>query len=64
MQSGRSKCRAGVKGWVLEMAVAQMFDEGEARNVVASSRGESDSGLLGVAAEMAEEVVAKALETV
>lgn len=28
------------------LVVAQMFDQGEARNAVASSRYESDSGLL------------------
>lgn len=63
LERGRSKHQAGAKGWILELVVAQMFDEGEARNVVASSREESDSELLGVAAETAEQVVAKALET-
>jgi hypothetical protein len=63
LERGRSKHQAGGKGWSLELVVAQMFDEGEARNVVASSREESDSELLGVAAETAEQVVAKALDT-
>lgn len=64
MERGRRRHRAGEKGWVLELAVAQMFDVGEARNVVASSREESDSELLGVAAETAQQVVAKVLEIV
>ncbi|ROV95733.1 hypothetical protein VMCG_07625 [Cytospora schulzeri] len=61
-ERGRSKHEAGEKGWTLELVIAQMFDEGKARNVVASSREESDSALLGVSAETAEQVVAKALE--
>ncbi|KUI58585.1 hypothetical protein VP1G_05858 [Cytospora mali] len=63
-ESGSSKREAGVKGWVLDLAVAQMFDEGEARNVVASSREESDAELLVVPAETAEQIVAKALAPV
>lgn len=64
MDSGRSKHQAGDKNWIVELVVAQMFDEGEARNVVAPSREESDSELLGVVAETAEGVVTKALGTV
>lgn len=63
-ESGRAKHQAGDKAWILDLVVAQLLDEGQARNVVASSREESDSELLGVAVETAEQVVAKALENV
>ena len=62
LASGRSKFQAGVSGWVLELVVAQLFDEGEARCVVASSREDSDADLLGVVEETPQEVVAKVLK--
>ncbi|GAB7353363.1 hypothetical protein MBLNU459_g3845t1 [Dothideomycetes sp. NU459] len=64
MESGRSKFQAGGGGWVLELVVAQLFDEGEARCVVASSREESDADLLGVVEETVQDVVAKVLKSV
>lgn len=63
LESGRSKFQAGGGGWVLEMVVAQLFDEGEARCVVASTREDSDADLLGLVEETPREVVAKALKS-
>lgn len=63
LESGRSKLQAGVGGWVLELVVAQLFDQGEARCVVASSREDSDSDLLGVVEETPQEIVAKVLKS-
>lgn len=62
-KSGREKFRSGTSGWVLELVVAQLFDSGEGRGVVARTRGESDSELLGVREETAEEVVRKICQT-
>jgi hypothetical protein len=62
LASGGSKFQAGVGGWVLELVVAQLFDEGEARCVVASSREDSDADLLGVVEETPQDVVAKILK--
>ncbi|KEQ90224.1 hypothetical protein AUEXF2481DRAFT_45306 [Aureobasidium subglaciale EXF-2481] len=55
--SGKQKFQAGRGGWVLELVVAQMFDVGQARCIVAPSRGESDSELLGVKEESEDEIV-------
>lgn len=63
MESGRSKLQAGTGGWVLDLVVAQLFDEGQARCVVAPSRAESDAELLGVSEETPQEVVAKVLKS-
>lgn len=60
-RSGQSKFQAGVRGWVLELVVAQLFDQGEARCLVASSKEVSDSGLLGVVEESPLEVVKKVM---
>ncbi|KAJ5491768.1 NAD(P)-binding protein [Penicillium diatomitis] len=62
-QKGRQKFQAGLGGWALEMVVAQMYDEGQARCVVAPSWEESDAPLLGVENETAEGVVAKVLQS-
>ncbi|KAF3760704.1 NmrA-like family protein [Cryphonectria parasitica EP155] len=62
MERGRAKHRDGDRGWVLDLVVAQLLDEGQARCVVAPSREEADSDLLGVEAESVEQVVLKALE--
>ncbi|EAW12451.1 aromatic alcohol reductase [Aspergillus clavatus NRRL 1] len=62
MESGRSKFQKGVSGWVLELVVAQLFDEGRARCIVAPSREESDADLLGIVEETAQQVVLKALQ--
>lgn len=62
MESGRSKFHAGVSGWVLELVVAQLFDQGEARCVVAPRREDSDCDLLGVLDETPQDIVAKAME--
>ncbi|PYH98446.1 hypothetical protein BO71DRAFT_395238 [Aspergillus ellipticus CBS 707.79] len=62
LERGRSKLQAGSGGWVLDMVVAQLFDEGQGRCMVAASREESDADLLGVREESAEEIVTKALK--
>ncbi|KAL1847111.1 hypothetical protein Daus18300_014052 [Diaporthe australafricana] len=61
MASGRSKLANGSGGWVLDLVVAQLYDEGEARCVVAQRRSESDADLLGLPAEGEDQVVSKAL---
>ncbi|RYP71429.1 hypothetical protein DL771_004796 [Monosporascus sp. 5C6A] len=60
-ESGQAKLKAGTGGWVLPLVVAQLYDEGEACCKVAPSRGESESDLVGVRAETAQDVVAKVL---
>jgi ribosomal protein L12E/L44/L45/RPP1/RPP2 len=58
---GRKKhAEGGGRGWVLDLLVFQLYAPDEARCVVASSREESDSPLLGVREESADEVVEKA----
>ncbi|OJJ94729.1 hypothetical protein ASPACDRAFT_128032 [Aspergillus aculeatus ATCC 16872] len=61
-ETGHRKFQEGNGMWRLELVVAQMFDEGQARCVVAPSWSESDSPLLGVVEECADEVVAKVLQ--
>ena len=61
-RSGQSKFQAGVRGWVLELVVAQLFDQGEARCLVAPSNEVSDSGLLEVVEESPLEVVKKVMK--
>lgn len=61
LESSRSKRREGDGRWRLDLVLAQLYDEGEGRGLVAPSRGESDAELLGVVAETPEEVVSKAL---
>ncbi|EEP78835.1 predicted protein [Uncinocarpus reesii 1704] len=61
LESGRSKAQAGTGGWVLDLVVAQLFEEGEARCMVAPSREESDAELLGMEAESPQQVVSRAL---
>jgi hypothetical protein len=48
---GRARHNADAS-WTLHIAVAQLLDPGKARNVVAPSREELDSELLGVAEEI------------
>jgi hypothetical protein len=61
LESGREKNRGGKAGWILELAVSQLFLEGEGRGIVAATREETDSELLGVREESAREVAAKVL---
>ncbi|RAL13066.1 aromatic alcohol reductase [Aspergillus homomorphus CBS 101889] len=62
IENGQRKFQAGMGGWVLELAVAQLFDEGQARCVMAPSWEASDAPLVGVAKESPDEVVAKVLQ--
>lgn len=60
-ERGRRRLRDGDGGWRLDLVVAQLYDEGQGRGLVAPSREDSDAELLGVAAESPEQVVSKAL---
>ncbi|TGJ80540.1 hypothetical protein E0Z10_g8222 [Xylaria hypoxylon] len=60
LEEGRGKHAQGLGGWVLDLLVFQLYAPGEARCIVASREG-SDSPLLGVREESADEVVEKAL---
>ncbi|KAF7114166.1 hypothetical protein CNMCM5793_007744 [Aspergillus hiratsukae] len=60
-ENGKRKFQEGVSGWVLDLVVAQLFDEGQARCLLARSREESDADLLGIPEESPEQVAAKAL---
>ena len=60
-ESGRQKWQAGTAGWILDLLVAQLYEEGEARCVVATTREDADADLLGIREETAQEVTAKAL---
>ncbi|KAJ5164896.1 NAD(P)-binding protein [Penicillium coprophilum] len=62
IESGQRKFKAGIGGWVLELVVAQLYDEGQARCVMAPSWEVSDSPLLGVKNESVDDVVAKVLQ--
>lgn len=61
LERGRTKHSEGSSGWVLDLVVAQLYDEGEARCVVGPMIEQSDVVLLGVAREDDEQVVSKAL---
>lgn len=61
LESGRRKKEEGDGSWVIDLVVAQLYEEGVGRSVVAPSWGESDSPLLGVVEETLDEVVEKAL---
>ncbi len=61
LESGRAKHREGKPGWILELVVTQLFQEGEGRALVANTREETDSDLLGVKEESARDIATKAL---
>lgn len=61
LERGREKLREGDKGWVLDLAVAQLYDVGQRWCVVAPSREESDSDMLGVVEETPDQIVRKVL---
>jgi hypothetical protein len=61
MENGKRKFQEGARGWILDLAVAQLFDEGQSRCLLAQSREESDADLLGIVQESPEQVAAKAL---
>jgi hypothetical protein len=62
MQAGRAKHQSGTGGWILDLVVAQLFDNGVGRCKVAGSWKESDSDLLGIMEETPADVVKKILE--
>ncbi|KAF0634682.1 hypothetical protein FPSE5266_11206 [Fusarium pseudograminearum] len=64
IEGARDKKENGVGGWILDLAVAQLYDDGKARCLVAPSWEESDSGLLGVNEETAESLVNSAVASV
>ncbi|KAK7917419.1 NmrA-like family protein [Apiospora marii] len=61
LAGGRQKHEAGNRGWILDLSVVQLYEEGSARCVVAARREDSDAELLGIREETAREVAAKAL---
>ncbi|KAI0429752.1 NmrA-like family protein [Xylaria sp. FL1042] len=63
LEEGRSKHAQGIGGWILDLLVFQLYAPGEARCIVASKE-DSDSPLLGIRDESADEVVEKALSRV
>jgi hypothetical protein len=64
IQGARDKKEKGQGGWILDLAVAQLYDDGKARCLIASSWEESDSGLLGVQKETADSLVTSVLASV
>ncbi|GAW24252.1 hypothetical protein ANO14919_138350 [Xylariales sp. No.14919] len=60
LEEGRVKHAQGLGAWRLDLLVFQLYAPGEARCIVAS-RADSDSALLGVREESADDVVEKAL---
>ncbi|KAF4459886.1 hypothetical protein FALBO_13364 [Fusarium albosuccineum] len=61
IDASREKHEKGDRGWVLGLAVGQLFDEGKARCLVAPSREASDSELLAVVDETPDDVVTSVL---
>lgn len=61
IEGARNKKEKGQGGWILDLAVAQLYVDGEGRCLVAPSWEESDSELLGVHKETAESLVASIL---
>ena len=59
LRGAREKHHQGKPGWILPLVVSQLFEEGQARSLVAPSREQSDSELLGVKAESARDVAEK-----
>lgn len=62
IESGQADFATGAGLWRLKLAVATLYDGGQGRGRVASSREESDAELLGVKDETADEIVAKLLQ--
>ncbi|KAI1274084.1 NmrA-like family protein [Xylaria sp. FL0933] len=60
LEEGRAKHAQGTAGWILDLLVFQLYAPGEARCIVASKE-DSDSPLLGIREESADEIVEKAL---
>ena len=61
LESGRRKKAEGDGGWIADLVVAQLYEEGVGRSVVAPSWEEADSPLLGVAEETVDSIAEKAL---
>ncbi|VTT77826.1 unnamed protein product [Fusarium fujikuroi] len=67
IDGARKKRDTGEGGWILDLAVAQLYEVaegGKARCLVASSWEESDSGLLGVTQETPESIVTSVLASI
>jgi hypothetical protein len=61
IEEGQREHKEGSSGWVLKLAVANLYDVEQGRGMVAQSRQDSDADLLGVKKESAYEVVEKLL---
>ena len=64
IERGTEKFGKGDPTWGLDLIVAQLYDEGMARSMVAESWESSDSRLLGVQEETVDQVVKKAMKRV
>ncbi|KAM0237445.1 hypothetical protein ACHAP5_008996 [Fusarium lateritium] len=64
IDEGRKKLKEGTGGWPLYLAVAQLYEEGKARCLVAPSWEESDSGLLGLKKETPESLISSVLASI
>lgn len=61
-ESGQAKFKAGQGGWILELVVAQLYEEGEGRCLLVNDHERGDCEMLGVREESVEDIVAKVLK--
>jgi hypothetical protein len=61
LERGREKHRSGKAGWILDLVVAQLFQDGQGRSLVAPSWERSDSDLVGMSKESPKDIAAKVL---
>ena len=61
LDRGQEKHRSGTGGWILDLVVAQLFQDGHGRSQVAASWELSDADLVGVSKESTRDVAAKVL---
>ncbi|KAM0355175.1 hypothetical protein ACHAPU_001039 [Fusarium lateritium] len=64
IETARRKIKEGKGGWNLELAIAQLYEDGKARCLVAPSWEESDSGLLELPKETPESLVSSVLASI
>ncbi|KAM0551308.1 hypothetical protein ACHAPJ_008412 [Fusarium lateritium] len=64
LDGARKKKEKGEGGWVLDLAIAQLYEDGKSRCLVAPTREESDSGLLQIPEETPTSLVASILASI
>ncbi|KAJ4247851.1 hypothetical protein NW762_013061 [Fusarium torreyae] len=64
IDGARKKKENGVGGWILDLAIAQLYEDGKSRCLVAPTREESDSGLLEIPEETPQSLVASILASI